>query len=182
MKREKARVAFEELVAENESQAQLIELLHEQVRTDRLTGIYNMVAMEEHIAASRYEGYYVFADLDEMGKRNKSCGHDRVNKYIAEFGQWLRATTRGIRGNTPCDAIAIRKHGDEFLVWCSSKRGSIAIRNRIRQWTSKDKTVTCSAGIGRDVKTADLNCSRFKKTRKQNVLPQRKTKSKRRNN
>lgn len=131
--------------------------LRKQIRTDRLTGIFNMQALEEHVSASRYDGYYIFADMDGLGVLNKTAGHHVVDGYIKEFGLWLRASTR-----LACDAIAIRQHGDEFLVWCSNKRAAIAIRNRIRQWCSKDGIVTCSAGMGRKIETADSNCSHFK--------------------
>lgn len=143
-----------------------ITALKHQVRTDRMTGIFNMQAMEEHIAASRYDGYYVFCDMDGMGARNKVLGHDHVNEYIKEFGLWLRTTTRSARDRGPCDAIAIRKHGDEFLVWCSNKKAAIAIKTRIRKWVSEDGEVTCSAGMGRTIQIADHNCSEYKRERK----------------
>jgi len=158
--------AVDELLTEIRRLTEENDALRQQVRTDRLTGIFNIHALEEHIESSRYEGYYIFADMDGMGVRNKIQGHDFVNGYIKEFGRWLSKTTRAARGGMPCDAIAIRKHGDEFLVWCSNKRGSVAIRNRIRQWCSEDGEVTCSAGLGRNIQTADMNCSDFKIRRK----------------
>jgi len=158
--------------------------LRKQLRIDRLTGIYNDRALEEYVAASRYEGYYVFADGDGMGALNKTLGHEVVNEYIHEFGTWLRAQVRYIRDGhveydgverrrTPAtaDAIAVRKHGDEFLVWCSNKRGALRIRNAIRNWRSSDGRVTFSAGLGKDLQTADMNCSDYKKERKTGLKP-----------
>lgn len=150
---------FRRLKAENEK-------LHQQVRTDRLTGIFNMQALEEYIAKSRYEGYYIFCDIDGMGALNKVRGHEYVNDLIKEFGVWLRTNTRTVRDRGPCDAIAIRKHGDEFLVWCSNKRSAVAIRNRIRQWRSENGDITVSAGMGKTMEIADGNCSEFKRRRK----------------
>jgi GGDEF domain-containing protein len=158
--------AVEELLSELRRLTEENDLLRQQVRTDRLTGIFNVQALEEYIAGSRYEGYYVFADMDGLGILNKILGHGVVDEYIKEFGLWLRSNTRAARAALPCDAIAIRHHGDEFLVWCSNKKGSAAIRNRIRGWASQDGEVTCSAGMGRELAIADANCSEFKRKRK----------------
>lgn len=138
-------------------------MLREELRTDRLTGIPNERALEEFVAARRCSGYYIFSDMDGMGLLNKhpDFGHDRVNDYIREFGEWLRKNVRSENLS-----IASRKHGDEFLVWCSNKKGALRIRNSIRSWQSKDGRVTVSAGMGRDVQTADCNMSRFKEERK----------------
>lgn len=169
----------EGLEAENAGLRQEVVDLRRDQRVDRLTGIYNTLAMEEYVEASRYDGYYIFADGDGMGVLNKDpeVGHDRVNEYIAEFGAWLRSQTRYIRDGfdgeerrrTPAcaDAIAVRKHGDEFLVWASNKRGAMRIRNAIRTWSSADGRVTFSAGLGPDKATADMNCTDFKKRRKE---------------
>ena len=135
--------------------------LKKELRTDRLTGISNMLAMEEHVALMPQSGVYVFADLDNLGKRNKTDGHHVVDEYIKEFGAWIRDNTR------EDDSIAIRHHGDEFMVWCSTLQAALAIRNRVRNWRSEDSTVTCSAGIGHDIPTADTECSKFKRLRKQ---------------
>lgn len=158
--------AVEELLSEIRRLTKENASLREQARTDRLTGIFNTTALEEHIAASRYDGYYIFADMDGMGALNKTLGHERVNEYLREFGAWLRQNTRAARASVQCDAIAIRKHGDEFLVWCSNKKGALAIRNRIRKWASIDGRLTCSAGMGRELEIADENCSAFKVRRK----------------
>ena len=148
--------------------------LREELRIDHLTGIFNMLAFKERVEESRYPGYYVFADGDGMGRLNKhpDYGHDRVNGYIKEFGNWLRTETRAIRDGytgeerrvrpVMADAIAVRKHGDEFLVWCSSRRGAVRIRNAIRRWRSADGVVTFSSGMGKCIKSADANCTAWK--------------------
>lgn len=150
--------------------------LREELRRDQMTGLYNARALKEFVAGSPWPGWYVFADGDGIGKLNKTVGHDRVNEYILEFGTWLRSVTRHVREGykgeerraqpLASDAWAIRRHGDEFLVWCSSKMGALRIRNAIRRWRSKDGIVSWSAGMGKDTQTADANCTEFKKRRK----------------
>lgn len=167
MKGTKIYNAVGELLEEIRRLSEENDKLRHQIRTDRLTGIFNMQALEEYIAKSRYEGYYIFCDIDGMGVLNKTLGHEHVNGLIKEFGVWLRTNTRSVRDRGPCDAIAIRKHGDEFLVWCSNKRSATAIRNRIRAWRSQNGEITCSAGMGRTMEIADANCSNFKRQRKE---------------
>ena len=141
--------------------------LKQQLKMDRMTGIFNRSAMKEHIANSRYEGWYVFADIDGLGAINKDKGHEKANAIIKEFGRWLRKNTRQAREEVPCDAIAIRQHGDEFLVWCSNRKGALAIRERIRNWYSLiNPDTTCSAGMGREADIADRNMAAAKRERK----------------
>lgn len=153
--------------------------LRRQLRVDLLTQLYNGRALREFVESSRYDGYFVFADGDGMGALNKDLGHSVVDAYIVEFGAWLQSQVRYVRdGRTeyggverrrnPCtaDAWASREHGDEFLVWCSNQRGALRIRNAIRRWHSVDGRVTFSAGMGRDIDTADGNCTAFKRRRK----------------
>lgn len=132
--------------------------LKQEARTDRLTGISNLLALEEHTTGR--DGFYVFADLDGLGLRNKTDGHSVVDGYIKEFGQWLLASTREE------DTIACRQHGDEFMAWTASERGARRICSLIQTWTSRDRTVTCSAGVGTTIETADAACSAFKQQRK----------------
>lgn len=129
--------------------------LREQIRTDRLTGIYNQRALEEAMAESRYEGWLVFVDLNGLKRVNDELGHRAGDEVIIEFGVWLRMTTRAARDKVRCDAIAIRAHGDEFLVWTTNKRAARAIRDRVRRWRSQNGVTTASAGIGRDKHSAD---------------------------
>lgn len=156
--------AVEELLSEVKRLQEENAALRQQVRRDRLTGIHNQRALEEFIEASRYPGYYIFCDMDGLGKLNKTIGHEAVNEYIREFGEWLADNVRDAR----IDGMAMesRKHGDEFLCWCSNKKGAMRIRNAVRAWRSNDGRVTCSAGIGPDKRTADMNCTRFKERRK----------------
>jgi GGDEF domain-containing protein len=170
------RLAFRTIAREMKRLREENTRLREQLRRDRLTGIYNELALDEYVQNSRYEGYYVFADGDGMGTLNKTLGHDAVNDYIAEFGQALRKMTRYVRDGydghdrrrvpATADAIAIRKHGDEFIAWCSNKRGALRIRNTIRKWKSKDGVVSFSAGMGRTKQIADENCTAWKRLKK----------------
>lgn len=173
---QKALTSFMSVVDTIESLEEENTQLRQQLRIDRLTGIYNERALEEYVAASRYEGYYIFADGDGIGELNKTIGHEAVNIYISEFGTWLRSQVRYVRDGFDgfnrrrlpgtADAIGVRKHGDEFMVWCSNKRGALRVRNAIRRWRSADGQVTFSAGMGKDRQTADMNCSDFKRKRK----------------
>lgn len=164
MQGNKIHNAVEELLSEIRRLQEENAALRQQVRRDRLTGIHNQRALEEFIEASRFPGYYIFCDMDDLGKLNKTLGHDVVNEYIREFGEWLAQNVRGARITGM--AMESRKHGDEFLCWCSNKKGAMRIRNAVRAWRSQDGRVTCSAGIGPDKRTADMNCTLFKERRK----------------
>lgn len=144
------------------------------------TGLFNLRAFEEFVRASRWDGYYVFADGDGIGALNKDpeVGHDRVDEEIAAFAQWLRRQVRYVRGEAvewdgverrrraaSSDAICCCFGGDEFLVWSSSQKGALRIRNAIRRYRSA-AGVTWSAGMGQTRKDADERCSAFKLNRK----------------
>lgn len=172
----KSELALLALASELERLERANTELREEVRRDHLTGAYNLRALLEHVDASRYEGWYVFADGDGLGRLNKTVGHDTVNRYIVEFGDWLRQQTRYVRDGfdgverrrnpATADAIATRFGGDEFVIWCSNKRGALRIRNAIRTWRSRDHLVSFSAGMGRDRAIADSNCTHFKERRR----------------
>lgn len=93
-------------------------------------------------------------------------GHLHGNRILEEFAGWLLDHTRSGCDRSP-DEIAYRVGGDEFLVWCKDREAAKRIRDRVRAWRSlTDPIVTCSAGMGPDYKTADLNCYLNKKERK----------------
>jgi len=143
--------------------------LREELRRDHLTGIFNERALLEHVEDSPYPGWFIFIDGDHFGKLNKELGHEAVNMYIVEFAEWLRGQVRGMkRMGDVADAIAIRKHGDEFLAWVSNKKGARRIRDLCRTWRSGDGRVTVSAGIGRDVNSASRRCTLHKESKREN--------------
>ena len=139
--------------------------LRRRLKMDELTGIFNRTAMEDHIRHTP-GGWFVFADMDGLGAVNKEQGHDKADLYIKEFSWWLRRHTRQIRAEIPCDAICNREGGDEFLVWCSDEEGAQRVRDRIREWTSIDGKMTCSAGMAKERGGADRAMSESKRERK----------------
>jgi len=140
--------------------------LRQQVRTDRLTGLYNERALLEFVSASRHDGWYVFCDMNGMKRINDTLGHAAADKYIQEFGVWLFDHTRNTRDRIGCDAISVRKHGDEFVVWTTNRRAARAISRRVNKWASNDGNVTVSAGIGRTMRDADAAMYRNKQQQK----------------
>lgn len=83
------------------------------VHTDPLTGLGNRAALCRRAhRAGRHRGLVgvLMVDLDQFKAINDTHGHDFGNKVLAAVGVRLADTA------TP-DELAVRLHGDEFVLW-----------------------------------------------------------------
>tara|TARA_R110000796_G_scaffold247856_1_gene373867 strand:+ start:157 stop:651 length:495 start_codon:yes stop_codon:yes gene_type:complete len=139
-----------------------IQLLEEQrdhwqdlAETDQLTGMANRHALDRR-TAGRVEGWYVVCDLDgfKAAQDAHPDGHAYGDRILREFAEFLENSTRTNRGKSN-DRVAARTGGDEFVVWCPSRHGARRIKLMVRAWRSFDHRIGASAGLGRDLSSAD---------------------------
>lgn len=117
---------------------------------DALTGIGNLLMLERRSSARG--GWFVMADLNGFKQAQDSHpdGHVFGDTVLKEFASFLVRSCRDRQ-----DRLAIRKGGDEFVIWCQERHGARAIKERIRKWKSIYGDVTAAAGLGSDIYSAD---------------------------
>ncbi len=135
------------------------------VETDRLTRLGNSMYLERRTSARG--GWFVMADLDGF-KRAQDLhpdGHAYGDRILQEFATFLRTIcrTRPGRGG---DRVAIRLHGDEFIVWTPYKNVARRLKAKIRDWVSFDGDVRASAGMGQNTQSADAALFMNKRARR----------------
>lgn len=125
-----------------------IQTLEREAYEDSLTGLHNRRFVESRTRGRG--GWFVLCDLD--GFKRAQDGHPRGHAYgdeiLVEFARYLLTEAQGER-------VAARMGGDEFVVWCPTKAAATRIRDGVRQWASADGRVGASAGMGRDMESAD---------------------------
>lgn len=121
-----------------------------QTETDRLTTLGNLVMLENR-TSSRH-GWFVMSDLNGFKKAQDGHvdGHAYGDRILREYATFLRGICRENE-----DRVAIRRGGDEFIVWVPKLAIATRVRDLINQWRSADGCVTASAGLGTDIETAD---------------------------
>lgn len=113
--------------------------------TDDLTGLHNRRMLESiplHIAQVRNDEFsdeitLLFIDLDDFGKLNKLFGDDVGDDA-------LRIVGRSIRQNIRKDDIAIRKGGDEFVLFLmgtTPELASSAVVKRLEKMLDGDLSI-----------------------------------------
>ncbi len=113
--------------------------------TDDLTGLHNRRMLESiplHIAQVRNDEFsdeitLLFIDLDDFGKLNKLFGDDVGDDA-------LRVVGRSIRQNIRKDDIAIRKGGDEFVLFLmgtTPELASSAVVKRLEKMLDGDLSI-----------------------------------------
>lgn len=105
--------------------------LHDEARTDALTGLRNRLALDEVLNAPDEEALppsaVAFIDVDHFGKFNK-CYSDAAGDDA------LRAVATAIRTATREHDLVFRKGGEEFVVVLPdiAAKDALAVANRIR--------------------------------------------------
>ena len=102
--------------------------------TDRLTGLYNRMKLDEKFEAEiklslRYAKPFsvIMIDIDHFKEINDSFGHQTGDKVLAEFAHLLKANTRAT------DMVG-RWGGEEFMVICTQtdKGGVLKLAENLR--------------------------------------------------
>jgi len=161
--------ALEELRKQREEEQRFassrIETLESLAYRDKLTGIHNRRYLEDRTSAR--EGFFVLCDLDGFKAAQDAHpeGHAYGDRILREFAEYLVAIVRTNRGRS-VDRVAVRNGGDEFVVWCPTRHGARRIEKLVRMWRSRDSAVGASAGLGRDMATADANMYHDKERRR----------------
>jgi diguanylate cyclase (GGDEF)-like protein len=131
----------------NSLERALIEVRRE-ADTDTLTGLGNRRMLDRRAG----DCWYVYADLDgfKAAQDSHPLGHSHGDLILREFASHLAGIIRD------SDHVAFRAGGDEFAVQVGSKDGARRVRDQIREWRSQvDPSVSVSAGMGRDLASAD---------------------------
>jgi len=130
--------------------------VRKELERDPLTGVGNRRALESRQDARR--GWLVLADLDgfKAAQDAHPDGHGYGDEVLREFAGFLTRTMRqNPRAGSAPDHWVARHGGDEFAVWCPTKRGAQAIKARVRKWRSQCGAVGASAGMGQTMSAAD---------------------------
>jgi len=130
--------------------------------TDPLTGLGNRLALERRAGAR--DGWYVLCDLNgfKAAQDAHPDGHAYGDHVLREFADFLEGSTRTGRGRA-ADRVAARLGGDEFVIWCPTRHGARRIKERVRAWSHD--SITCSAGLGKNLEAADAAMYLSKKSR-----------------
>lgn len=122
--------------------------------TDRLTGIYNRMKLEEvlaneHIRVQRTGQPFtiILLDVDLFKDVNDTFGHQVGDAVLRELAELLQANIR------QTDTVG-RWGGEEFMIVCpeTDREGGVILAENLRQKTSAgimahSKHVTCSFGV-----------------------------------
>lgn len=151
--------------AEAKDASNMIETLKMKTERDKLTGLANADLLEQRTSARG--GFFILADLDGFKGAQDAHpeGHSYGDRILREFADFLVTITRTGRGRA-ADRVTARLHGDEFVVWCPTRHGARRIKHLIRMWRSLDGAVGASAGLGRDIDSADANMYADKERRR----------------
>lgn len=91
--------------------------MQKKIVMDELTKVYNRTAlrkafheMEEDQSDNQY--IFVMIDVDQFKQLNDTCGHEKGDQFLEEFGEILK-------NNFP-QALPVRYGGDEFCVLCKN--------------------------------------------------------------
>jgi diguanylate cyclase len=109
---------FSELFKEKELALAALDVSETQVRTDKLTGLPNRIALEKAIQALPESGSITVLDLDHLKYYNDTYGHAYGDKLLCEFSLVLREKLGTL-------ATLHRLGGDEFAITCPT--GSEAV-------------------------------------------------------
>jgi diguanylate cyclase (GGDEF)-like protein len=123
-------------------QLRVIDALTDAATHDALTGIGNRRAAELSIASVQAGDAIFLLDLDHFKTINDSLGHQTGDLVLAQFGDYLRDSTR------PTDAIS-RYGGEEFLLIspATNDEGAQHLAGRLLDgWRMKRPLVTFSIG------------------------------------
>jgi polar amino acid transport system substrate-binding protein len=123
--------------------------------TDRLTGLYNRVKLDEQISeeierSNRYKRPFaiLLLDIDYFKKINDTYGHQSGDRVLVSIAEVLEKQVRAT------DTVG-RWGGEEFLILCpeTDMRGAKALAEKIRtevegHWFEFGGRVTASFGVG----------------------------------
>lgn len=137
-----------------------IDLLEQELLTDRLTRLGNRMALERRSSARG--GWFVACDLNGFKRAQDASpfGHLYGDQVLISFADFLRSIVDGT------DRLAVRQGGDEFVIWAHDRGEALRIKRAVRGWLSDDGAVSAAAGIGDDLKVADADMYLAKRKRK----------------
>lgn len=133
--------------------------------TDKLTGLYNRLRMdeklvEEHKRVKRYENYQcsiMMVDIDFFKAINDTFGHQKGDEVLKQLAQLMLATFRST------DMIG-RWGGEEFIIIFPSTtieeayQAAEKLRKTVEnQLTCMDKRITISVGLGTFLKDENVD-------------------------
>jgi len=136
---------------------QLADALNHQATHDRLTGLVNRHAVEDHLEAllgqtrgTRRRHQFCFIDLDQFKVVNDTCGHFAGDRLLTQVADILRRTVRD-------SDIVGRLGGDEFAAILhdvdseDGERAAGKLLQRLRgeefQWEGQRFRLTASIGV-----------------------------------
>ncbi len=100
---------FSELFKEKEQVLTALGLSEARVKTDKLTGLPNRMALEATIQELPRNGSITILDLDRLKYYNDNFGHAYGDKLLCDFSRFLQAKLEGV-------ATLHRLGGDEFAI------------------------------------------------------------------
>lgn len=114
---------FSELFREKEQVLAALGMSEAQVKTDRLTGLPNRIALDAAVQELPSSGSITILDLDRLKYYNDNFGHAYGDKLLCDFSRHLQAKLSGI-------ATLHRLGGDEFAI-TAAKGDEVVIHNML---------------------------------------------------
>ena len=114
-------------------------ILHNQTKTDPLTGLGNRLAYEEclvNLSRKHRALSVVNIDLDDFKSINNQYGHHEGDKVLREFARELKAVFEDI-------GVPIRVGGDEFIIWIRENNTAViaeymqSLADRVNEYNVK---------------------------------------------